>query len=82
MTKRTREAVQKDDHAEIKAALDALNQLWHQASEKLYQSARQGAAEGGGPQGQPGGEGGNAGPEGGGQGPVDAEFEVVDEKKK
>ena len=76
-TQRTREAVQKEDHAEIKSALADLNQLWHQASEKLYQGAKAAGPQpgDGGPEGTPGPE-----PEGAKR-PVDADFEVVDEKK-
>ncbi|HVP37892.1 MAG TPA: molecular chaperone DnaK [Candidatus Saccharimonadales bacterium] len=79
-TQRTREAVQKDDPAEIRSALEALNQMWHQASEKLYQGARGGP--GPGAEGAAGGPGqGQAEPQGS-KGPVDADFEVVDEEKK
>ncbi|MBI5836317.1 MAG: molecular chaperone DnaK [Candidatus Eisenbacteria bacterium] len=76
-TQRAREAVQKEDHAEIKSALADLDQMWHQASEKLYQGAKAAGPQpgGGGPEDTPGPE-----PEGG-KGPVEADFEVVDEKK-
>jgi len=73
---RLKEAIKGSDANEIKSATEALNQVWHQASAKMYQQA-------GGPEGQ------QAGQQQGQQPPpppkddnvVDADYEVVDDKK-
>jgi len=73
---RLKEAIKGSDANEIKSATEALNQVWHQASAKMYQQA-------GGPEGQ------QADPQQGQQPPppprddnvVDADYEVVDDKK-
>jgi molecular chaperone DnaK len=85
---RVRDALSKDDVEEMKSAMEALTQVWHQAASKMYSTASGGT--GGGAGGGPGGSGGpGAGEppkdEGGGgkkddkgDGPVDADFEVVE----
>jgi len=73
---RLKEAIKGSDTNEIKSATEALNQVWHQASAKMYQQAD-------GPEGQ------QAGQQQGQQPPppprddnvVDADYEVVDDKK-
>jgi len=72
---RLKEAIKGSDTNEIKSATEALNQVWHQASAKMYQQA-------GGPGGQ------QAGQQQDQQPPpprddnvVDADYEVVDDKK-
>ncbi len=63
----------------IKSANDNLTQVWHQVASELY---RQASTEGG-QQTPPGGDsGGSEGPKQGDDGVVDADFEVVDDKKK
>lgn len=78
---RLKDAVQNNPN-DVKAAMDALNQAWNEASTAMYQQAGAGAAQ------QPGGEGytgGNANA-GGAQGSADgktvedADYTVVDEK--
>ncbi len=76
-TTRLRTAVTDEKHDEIKSAAEALNQLWQAASEQLYQSAKQGEPAGAA-HGHDGHDGDGAQP---GAGAVDADFEVVDEKK-
>ena len=83
---RLKEAAKGSDIEEIKAATEALQQVWHEASAQMYQQA-------GGPEQQPGPQ---AGPQGGPQaGPfeqppppppqdenvVDADYEIVDDEK-
>ena len=86
-----REKVKKDNIADIKTSMDALMKSSHKMAEELYKSSQ---AQGGGAAGpgqagpQPGSNGnaqGQAGPQSGGQdgkknGPVDADFEVMDDK--
>jgi len=85
---RVKEALKKEDTAEIKAASESLSQSWHAASEEMYKRATAGRAGA-----APGAEGGPQGgfqaepPPGGAQAPgagevIDAEFEVDDDKKK
>ncbi|HZI88827.1 MAG TPA: Hsp70 family protein, partial [Candidatus Polarisedimenticolia bacterium] len=78
---RLKGAVQREDTEEIRAASEALQQLWNEVSTKLYQEAQ---AQGAGPQGgepQTPGEEPQAAPgEGkkkGGDGEIDADYEVV-----
>ena len=81
-----KQALRSGDADGIRRALDELNQAYSAAGAALYQAA--GTASPGGP-GQPdsGGQGPGAGPGGGGEpqaGPddvVDADYEIVDEKK-
>ncbi len=75
---RTREAVKDENIAEITSARDALNAVWHEAASKLYQTQQQGPQ--GGAQGGP--SGGQASQGQAETGPVDAEFEVVDDDEK
>jgi len=83
---RLKEALKKEDGAEIKSATEDLNQAWHSVSEEMYKQA---TAEGAGPQGVPGADAGAPPPPPGteeGSAPegevIDAEFEVEDEDKK
>jgi molecular chaperone DnaK len=80
---RVREALKGSEEAEVQSSLDALEALWSEAAQAMYQAT-------GGPGGAagPGGEGGEAagagagpnppgGKKEGGDGAVDADFEVV-----
>jgi molecular chaperone DnaK len=71
-------AIEKNDTAEMKRRMDALNAAQHKAAEALYRAANAGGASGAG-----GGQPGGAGPSGaaGGQGDV-IDAEVVEEEKK
>ena len=74
-----KEALKGDNVDAIKSANDNLTQVWHQVASELYQQA----STEGAPQNPPGGDpGGTEGPKQGDDGVVDADFEVVDEKKK
>ena len=76
---KVKDALKGDNVDAIKAANDNLTQVWHQVASELYQQA---SAEGA-PQNPPGGDpGGTEGPKQGDDGVVDADFEVVDDKKK
>jgi molecular chaperone DnaK len=74
-----KKAIEKNDVAEMKRRLEALNAAQHKAAEAMYRSAS--ASGGGAPGGQPGGP---AGPEsGGGRDTSDViDAEVVEEEKK
>jgi len=74
-------AIEKNDVAEMKKAMDALNTAQHKAAEVLYKSASGSGAAGGG---QPGGQEPGAGPaDGGGKSSGDViDAEVVEEEKK
>ncbi len=80
-----KEAIKSNDAGRIKSAMDSVQQVWHEASAKLYQQAQSGGpgAHAGAGAGQPGG----SGPQGasasgrGGDDVVDADFEVVDDNK-
>ena len=83
---RLKEALKKEDGAEIKSATDDLNQAWHSVSEEMYKQATAASAD---PQGAPGADAGPQTPSPGteaGSAPegevIDAEFEVEDEEKK
>ncbi len=81
---KVRSAVQSEQTDEIKRAVDELNRVWQGVATAMYQKAGQpgpGDAGASGPvHGEAGGEGGAQRPSEGG-GPVDADFEVVDEDK-
>jgi molecular chaperone DnaK len=77
---RVKDAVQSDNLTAMKEATDALQKIWHEEAGKMY-------AQTGGPAGGPGPE--SEAPNGvpneapnGDAGPVEADFEVVDEDKK
>jgi molecular chaperone DnaK len=73
---RTREALKQDDDAEVQAASDDLQQLWHQVATQAYQSE--------GPGAQPGGAGGAQDEQPAGEKDedvIEADYEVVDEDK-
>jgi len=70
-------ATEKNDVAEMKRAMDALNSAQHKAAEALYRGANAGGGAGAAG-GQPGG---GAGPSAGAQGDV-IDAEVVEEEKK
>lgn len=79
---RLKEALKGSDANEIKSAHESLRQVWHQASEKIYQQA--GAQAGAQPGPQPGHEAGpsdQAPPPPQDENVVDADYEVVDEDK-
>ena len=76
---KVKEVLKGDNIDAIKSANDNLTQVWHQVASELY---RQASTEGG-QQSPPGGDsGGSEGPKQGDDGVVDADFEVVDDKKK
>ena len=76
---KVKEALKGDNIDAIKSTNDNLTQVWHQVASELYQQA----STEGGPQNPPGGDpGGQAGRKQGDDGVVDADFEVVDDKKK
>lgn len=76
---KVKEALKGDNVDAIKSANDNLTQVWHQVASELYQQA----STEGTPQNPPGGTpGGTEGPKQGDDGVVDADFEVVDDKKK
>jgi molecular chaperone DnaK len=76
---RLKSAVQKEDTEEIRAASEALSQIWNEVSSKLYAEASNqgggsgGPEEGGAPPSQEQGEGKKKG----GDGEIDADYEVV-----
>ena len=73
------EAIKGGNHSDIKAKMEVLNNIWNEASTKMYESAR-GQQAGGPPPGQAAGEP-QPQPEGDkGKKVEDADFEVVDDK--
>jgi molecular chaperone DnaK len=81
---RVREAITKNDVAELKSATDDLDTLWSQATQAMYQAASAAPAGAGeAPEDQADGATAGAGAGGGrgkkrGDGAVDADFEVVE----
>ena len=73
-------AIEKNDVAEMKRAMDALNTAQHKAAEVLYKSANAAGAEGGGASGGADAGAGAAGAAGSSGDVIDAE--VVEEEKK
>lgn len=80
-----KEASKSDDKERIRSAIDRHNQVWQRVAQKMYQAAGSQEQQ----QQPPGGEGGGgAGPhereerQQGGEGPVDAEYEVLDDDEK
>jgi len=73
---RVQTALKGTDAGEIKRAADDLEQVWQQAAEGMYQQAQET------PQGAPsnGPNGGSSEPETESSGPIEADYEVVDEK--
>ena len=78
---KVKDALKGDNVDAIKSANENLTQVWHQVASELYQQA---SADEAPPQGAPGEPppGGAEGPKQGDDGAVDAEYEVVDDKKK
>jgi molecular chaperone DnaK len=75
-------AIEKNDVAEMKRKMDALNSAQHKAAEALYRAASAGGGAGGGATGgQPGGAAGASGAASGAPGDV-IDAEVVEEEKK
>jgi len=70
---RLKEAIKGSDVNEIKSATDALKQVWHQASAKMYQQAEGQGAQQEQPQ--------QTAQQPGADNVVDADYEVVDDKK-
>ncbi|MEP7028625.1 MAG: molecular chaperone DnaK [Candidatus Eisenbacteria bacterium] len=70
---RVREALKGEDHAEVQSATEALETLWHEAAQAMYQSAEAAGAPGA----EPSAEGSPPQKKAGGDGAVDADFEVV-----
>jgi molecular chaperone DnaK len=73
---RVREALKSDDSAAITSASEALQDAWHKAAAALYQQTSAPPGGGGGPQG--GSEPGEK-KKGGGDGPVEADYEVMND---
>jgi molecular chaperone DnaK len=76
-----KKAVENNDVAEMKRAMDVLNTAQHKAAEVLYKSASAGGPAGGGPSGGGAGEAGAPGASGNASGDV-IDAEVVEEEKK
>jgi molecular chaperone DnaK len=82
-----KKAIERNDTAEMKRTMDALNTAQHRAAEAMYKAAAGGGATGGAAGGgaagdaQPGGQGGGSQTSGGTQGDV-IDAEVVEEEKK
>jgi molecular chaperone DnaK len=76
-----KKAIERNDTAEMKRTMEALNTAQHRAAEAMYKAA---AASGGGASGpQPGGQPGGSQPSGGGAAQGDViDAEVVEEEKK
>ena len=74
-------AIEKNDVAEMKRAMDALNTAQHKAAEVLYKAASAGGPAGGRPSGGGAGEAGAPGASGNTSGDV-IDAEVVEEEKK
>jgi molecular chaperone DnaK len=68
-----KEAAKTDDAGRIRKAIDAYNSAWQKAAQVMYQHASDSAAPGEGAQQQAAGE------EKPSEGPVDAEYEVIDD---
>ena len=76
---RVREAVKAENVSAMKETSEALQKLWHEEAGRIY--AQTGGAPGPEPQAEPSAETSET-PAGEDQGPVEADFEVVDEDKK
>jgi len=76
-------AVKSGIHADIKAKMEALNNVWNEASTEMYKSATAAGAQPGAQQAPPPPPGGEqqAQPSDGGKKVEDASFEVMDDKK-
>jgi len=76
---RLKEASKRDNLADLKAAIEALNAVRSQLGAEVYEAASaQGTGSPGGGAGSPGGGSGAAGGSKGDEGPVEADYEVVD----
>jgi molecular chaperone DnaK len=73
---RLKEALKGSDSNEIRSATDALKEAWHKVSAKMYQQAGDPNQQAGHQQGQT-----DQAPPPGGDNVVDADYEVVDDKK-
>jgi molecular chaperone DnaK len=76
-----KKAIERNDTAEMKRAMDSLNAAQHRAAEAMYKSAAAGAGAAGGAQAGPGSGAGPQGGDGKVQGDV-IDAEVVEEEKK
>jgi molecular chaperone DnaK len=76
-----KKAIEKNDIAEMKTRLEALNAAQHKAAEAMYRAASAQGGEPGGPAGQAGPSGGDRGGSGRDTGDV-IDAEVVEEEKK
>jgi molecular chaperone DnaK len=78
-----KEAVKSNNVASIKAAMEALNGAWNEASTQMYQQSTAGQQPGGQQQGPTGGQpGGQPGGKADEKKVEDASYEVVDDKDK
>jgi molecular chaperone DnaK len=80
-----KKAIERNDTAEMKRAMEGLNTAQHRAAEAMYKAAAAGGGAAGGPQagGQPGGQPGGSHQPSGGAAPGDViDAEVVEEEKK
>jgi molecular chaperone DnaK len=77
---RVRDAVKSENVSAMKETSDALQKLWHEEAGKVYAKTGGAGAPGPEPQAGPSQESSEEPP--GDQGPVEADFEVVDEDKK
>jgi molecular chaperone DnaK len=79
---RVNEAIKAEEVGEIKSATEALDQTWQQVSTELYQQAGAQAEGAEAPFGEaPHGNGANGSADHNGEDVIDADYEVVDEKK-
>ena len=76
---KVKDALKGDNADAIKSANENLTQVWHQVASELYQQASADEAQGAPGEPPPGGA---EGPKQSDDGTVDAEYEVVDDKKK
>ncbi|MBW3660398.1 MAG: molecular chaperone DnaK [Gemmatimonadetes bacterium] len=76
---RTREALKQDDDAELKSAMDDLQQLWHSVAQEAYQRTEAAEAEAGAAEDARAGAGATEAEEE--EDVIEADYEVVDEEK-
>jgi molecular chaperone DnaK len=76
---RLKEAMKTENVNEIKSAIEATNQIWHQAASKMYEAATAAQAAGQAQEGAPSGEAAKEEPN---QAAEEADYEVVDDDKK
>jgi molecular chaperone DnaK len=81
-TERLKDAIKANQPSVIKSAMDQLSEAWNEASTQMYQQATGGAQQGPGAGPQQGPTPGGAAPPQDDKKVEDAQYEVVDDKKK